>query len=72
MRKIYAILIIASITASSWAQIPQKMSYQAVVRNSNSQLVTSHAVGIKISILQGSATGTVAYTQTQTPTTNAW
>jgi len=71
MRKIYAILIIASITVSAWAQSPQKMSYQTIVRNSNSQLVTSHVVGIKISILQGSATGTVAYTQTQTPTTNA-
>ena len=34
-------------------------------------LVTNHAVGMKISILQGSATGTAVYVETQTPTTNA-
>ena len=47
------------------------MSYQAVIRNSSNQLVTSQIVGMKISILQGSATGTPVYTETQTPTTNA-
>lgn len=34
-------------------------------------MVTSHAVGIRISILQGSATGTAVYVETQTPTTNS-
>jgi len=52
------------------AQPPQKMSYQAVIRNSSNTLITNHLVGMKISILQGSATGTVVYTETQTPTTN--
>ncbi len=52
------------------AQAPQKMSYQAVVRNSNNELVTSKSVGMRISILQGSATGTPVYIETQTPTTN--
>lgn len=52
-------------------QSPQKMSYQAVVRNSSDALVTNTQVGMQISILQGSASGTVVYTETQTPTTNA-
>ena len=47
------------------------MSYQAVIRNATGALVTSHAVGMRISILQGSATGTTVYVETQTPTTNA-
>ena len=47
------------------------MSYQAVIRNSSGQLIVSHSVGMKISILQGSATGTAVYVETQTPTTNA-
>ena len=51
--------------------VPQKMSYQAVVRNSSNVLVTNQPVGIKISILQYTATGTVVYAETQTPTTNA-
>ncbi len=53
------------------AQSPEKMSYQAVVRNSSNQLVTNHAVGMRISILQGTANGTAVYTETQTPTSNA-
>ena len=52
------------------AQSPEKMSYQAVVRNANNNLVTNTNVGIKINILQGSATGTPVYTETQTPITN--
>lgn len=53
------------------AQSPHRMSYQAVVRNSSFALVVSAPVGMKISILQGSATGTAVYVETQTPSTNA-
>ncbi len=53
------------------AQSPHKMSYQAVVRNSAFALVVNAPIGMKVSILQGSATGTVVYAETQTPTTNA-
>jgi hypothetical protein len=52
------------------AQAPKKMSYQAVIRNSSDQLVTNHIVGMRISILHGSATGTPVYIEIQTPTTN--
>ncbi len=54
-----------------FAQAPNKMSYQAVIRNNNNVVVSNHAVGMRISILQGSATGTSVYTETQSPTTNA-
>ena len=53
------------------AQAPEKMSYQAVIRNSSDVLVTNTQIGMEINIHQGSASGTVVYTQTQTPTTNA-
>ena len=58
-------------TASVFAQVPNKMSYQAVVRDGSNNLVTSSAVGMQISILQGSASGTAIYVETQTPTSNA-
>jgi uncharacterized protein (TIGR02145 family) len=59
------------INSSALAQSPQKMSYQCVVRNISGALVTNQVVGIKISILQGSASGTAVYTETLAPTTNA-
>jgi hypothetical protein len=55
----------------AFAQAPQKMSYQAVIRNTSNVLVANTVVGMKISILQGSPTGSPVYTETQTPTTNA-
>lgn len=53
------------------AQAPEKMSYQAVVRNSSNGLVISAPVGMRISILQGSAAGASVYTETQTVNSNA-
>jgi Protein of unknown function (DUF1566) len=51
---------------------PQKMSYQAVIRDANNVLIASTTVGMQISILQASAMGGSApvYVETQTPTTN--
>src|SRR5690554_1516495 len=53
------------------AQSPEKMSYQAVVRDASNALVTAQTVGMQISILQGSASGSSVYTETQTPMSNA-
>jgi len=64
-------LVYLLIGSSIFAQAPQKMSYQAVIRNTSGALVSSSSVGMKISILQGSATGTIAYSETQTASTNA-
>jgi Protein of unknown function (DUF1566) len=71
MKRIYTILIAVLLTATVWAQTPQKMTYQSVVRDDNSDLVTNTQVGLQIRILQGSATGTEVYSETQTPSTNA-
>ena len=71
MKRIFTIAAALFMTASVWAQSPEKMSYQAVVRNASDALVTSTAVGMQISILQGGTTGTAVYVETQTPSTNA-
>ncbi len=73
MKNIYSILAWLLLTVSVFAQAPQKMSYQAVIRNSSSTLITSTPVGMRISILQGSATGTAVYVEiyNPNPVTNA-
>ncbi|MEH6538432.1 MAG: hypothetical protein V7719_18700 [Psychroserpens sp.] len=70
MKKLYTILAAVLVTASTFAQAPEKMSYQAVVRNSSDILVTNQAVGMQISILQTTPMGTAVYVETHTPTTN--
>ncbi|MDG4949635.1 fibrobacter succinogenes major paralogous domain-containing protein [Weeksellaceae bacterium KMM 9724] len=54
-----------------FAQSPEKLSYQAVVRNAENNLVANTQVGMQISILQGSESGAVVYSEVLTPTTNA-
>tara|TARA_R110001592_G_scaffold311556_1_gene586463 strand:- start:3445 stop:4362 length:918 start_codon:yes stop_codon:yes gene_type:complete len=65
------ILIIALlITSKVLAQSPEKMSYQAIVRNTDGGLVSNKSIGVQISILQGTVSGTAAYVETHAPTSN--
>lgn len=52
---------------SAFAQAPEKMSYQAIIRNASNTLITNQAVGMRVSILQGSATGTEVYKELFNP-----
>lgn len=53
------------------AQAPQGISYQAVAFGTGGNPVTNGNVGVKISILDNSATGTAVYVETHTKATNA-
>jgi hypothetical protein len=64
------LLILLLLSENIWAQAPQKMTYQAVIRNSSNALILSSPIGIKVSVLQGSANGTVSYSETQIQNTN--
>lgn len=70
MRKIFTLTAAIILTATLWAQTPQKMSYQAVIRDGSGTLVSTQ-VRMRISILQGSTTGTAVFVETQAPTPNA-
>ncbi len=71
MNRLYSLFAIASLSTSLWAQSPEKISYQAVVRNSSNELTINTEIGMQISILQGPEDLSPVYTETQTPTTNA-
>ena len=71
MKKFILFFTALLITLATFAQAPQKMSYQTVIRNATDDLVSNTTVGIQISVLQGSASGTAVYVETHAPTTNA-
>jgi len=73
MKNLFTVVIAVILTASAFSQAPQGLSYQAVIRNSSNELVVSSPIGIKISILQGSVSGTIIYQEifNPNPTTNA-
>ena len=73
MKFFFLISISLLISINLSAQVPQKMSYQAVIRNFNNVLVPSAPIGIKISILKETSPSVylISYVETQTATTNA-
>ena len=71
MKKIIFLFAFGLAATFSFAQSPNKMSYQAVIRNASNNLVASSAIGMQISILQGTPTGTAFYVETQSPISNA-
>ncbi|MBM3919424.1 MAG: hypothetical protein FJ344_07990, partial [Sphingomonadales bacterium] len=48
---------------SGWAQAPNRFKHQAVFRSSSGELLDNQSIGIRISIRQGSANGTVVYSE---------
>ena len=70
MKKIiFLITLLATFIAN--AQVPQGISYQAIALNASGNPVVNSNVGIKLSVLDNSATGTVIYSETHLKTTNA-
>ncbi len=70
MKKILSITAIFFGIMLAFAQAPEKMSYQAIIRNASGQLLQNQNVAVKASILQGSPSGTVVYSERLTGTTN--
>ncbi|MBU6158382.1 MAG: hypothetical protein KGP35_05045 [Bacteroidetes bacterium] len=71
MKKLSTLIAAVLISINLFAQAPQKMSYQAVIRNAQNELVVNKPVKMRISILQGSATGNAVYSELHNATTNA-
>ena len=68
------LLLIPIFLNNTWyisAQSPNKMSFQAVIRDASGELVANQSVGLRMSILQGSVSGSSVYTETHSPTTNS-
>ncbi|OIQ39185.1 MAG: hypothetical protein BM563_05080, partial [Bacteroidetes bacterium MedPE-SWsnd-G1] len=71
MKKIYFLFFAFIITSTAFSQAPNKMSYQAVIRDGANDLIKDTSVGIRITILQGSDSGSIVYTETHVKNTNA-
>ncbi|MEJ5245769.1 MAG: DUF1566 domain-containing protein [Bacteroidota bacterium] len=67
MKKLFTILILIILASGIFAQTPEKISYQAVVRDASNNLVTNRTIGIQISILQNSINGNVVYREIFNP-----
>ena len=64
-------LLFVAISTNLIAQTPEKINYQAIVRDVNNTVVANQTVGVKFTITETTPTGTVIYEETQNPTTNS-
>lgn len=71
MRCLFLSFLLVLINASIFAQAPFKMSHQAVVRSVTNTLITNQAIGMRVSILQGSIAGNAVFVETHVPVSNA-
>ena len=72
MKKLISSIVSFVICYVALAQTPQSFSYQAVVRDAGGNVLQSQSVGFKLSIISGSVSGTVVYTETHNVTTNTF
>lgn len=65
------LLLFVTVTFKVFAQSPEKMSYQAIIRAQDNSLVVNSKISLRIVVHQSSATGTTVYQETHSPTTNS-
>ena len=58
--------------AAIFAQSPNKINYQAVARDNSGNTLPNTAVSFRLSVLQGSASGTAVFSETHNLLTNAF
>lgn len=60
------------ISILGYSQTPQGFNYQSVVRDAAGDILANTTIGIEFKLHQTTTDGTVVYTETHTPTTNAY
>ena len=65
------LVVVVSVTIMQ-AQPPQGFSYQAVARNAAGDILMNKAIRLRLSILDGSPTGTAQYIESKEASTNAF
>ena len=63
--------IFCLVNISLYAQAPEAFNFQGVLRDASGAPLSHHPCNFRISILQGSSSGTAAYVETDAVTTNA-
>lgn len=70
MRNLLTLSITLLLAIGLYAQVPQAFKYQAVVRGNTGNVLVNQLVSFKVSILQGSSSGTSVYSEKQTLSSN--
>jgi uncharacterized protein (TIGR02145 family) len=67
---VFIISVFLLTSFSVFSQIPSKINFQAILRNTSGEIISSKAVGVKMSIKSGTINGNSLYVETHTKTTD--
>ena len=70
MKRIFFVVAALFYMNTAFSQAPEAFKYQAVVRNATGTILTNQPVGMRLTILQGSASGSSVYSETFSVTSN--
>jgi hypothetical protein len=70
MKKLILLICLFVTTNTLFAQAPQGVNYQTVVRNNAGVAIENQSVSIRFTVLQNSVNGTAVYTEIHAATTN--
>ena len=70
MKKLFFTLLMFTYLSNLFAQTPQAINYQGVARDANSNVLANANVSLRFSVLAGSTSGAVNYSETQVVSTN--
>ena len=65
-------LMLLSSSLQAQTPVPSGINYQAIARNAAGSVFVNQTVSVRISVLQGSATGVVQYSETHSALTNGF
>jgi len=70
MKKLILLFVLLLAVKLILAQVPRGIKYQAVIRDSNGEVLSEQNIALKISILQSSPTGSTVYSEEHAAQTN--
>lgn len=70
MKKLLNLFLMVLCVQTIISQAPQALNYQAVARDATGKILDNQPITVRLTIIQGSATGTEVYAETHNKTTN--
>ena len=73
MRRLITLVVSLLVVVTTFAQVPNGFSYQAVVRNAQNAIVANQTIDVSLFILQGETpdAAKIVYSESHSVTTNA-
>lgn len=71
-KKVHALILLCFIAVAGFAQFPHAINFQAIARNTDGEVMANTPIQIRLTIIEGSASGAEIYQELRALVTNAY